>query len=350
MRRKTGHEPRVPAGALASRGRPGGGHSRSLGDYVSRGPAASSQPPQPLTTNPSRPPRRSRLGPSLPPSPRSPLLLHEHLPRNQPRARDTRPVELPDHIEQLLQRNVIHPRFDPSIPRRSRPQEQPAGPIQRPCFSRRGPQTSSGRAKPGFCFRGPARCRPDDGYATNARAQTSKCSRMRASHVWIGINGNELVAAHLPCEERQRWDRLPSQTTDCASTLAPGPATRAGKRRRRLFLSIGRLPERCRIREARRQSGDSRVGRHHTRAAHKDGPNRRRRAVPRARKRARVRRRNQPCQPGRRRRRDDLRWRTSEKAHRPLADYGAGFLQAFAQIATISSGTSRPTSVWTVNA
>ena len=43
-------------------------------------------------------------------------------------------------------------------------------------------------------------------------------------------------------------------------------------------------------------------------------------------------------------------WQTAEQAHRPLADYGAAFLRALAEIAAISTGTRRPISVWTVNA
>jgi hypothetical protein len=43
-------------------------------------------------------------------------------------------------------------------------------------------------------------------------------------------------------------------------------------------------------------------------------------------------------------------WQTAEQAHRPLAQYGAAFLKALAQIAAISTGTRRPISVWTVNA
>jgi hypothetical protein len=42
-------------------------------------------------------------------------------------------------------------------------------------------------------------------------------------------------------------------------------------------------------------------------------------------------------------------WQTPQQAHRPLADYGAAFLKALAQIAGISTGTRRPISVWTVN-
>ncbi|HUL46777.1 MAG TPA: hypothetical protein VLV25_06740 [Steroidobacteraceae bacterium] len=43
-------------------------------------------------------------------------------------------------------------------------------------------------------------------------------------------------------------------------------------------------------------------------------------------------------------------WQTAQQAHRPLADYGAAYLKALAQIAGISTGTRRPISVWTVNA
>jgi hypothetical protein len=43
-------------------------------------------------------------------------------------------------------------------------------------------------------------------------------------------------------------------------------------------------------------------------------------------------------------------WQTAQQAHRPLANYGAAFLKALAQIAAISTGTRRPISVWTVNA
>jgi hypothetical protein len=43
-------------------------------------------------------------------------------------------------------------------------------------------------------------------------------------------------------------------------------------------------------------------------------------------------------------------WQTAEQAHRPLAEYGAAFLRALAEIAAISTGTRRPISVWTVNA
>jgi hypothetical protein len=43
-------------------------------------------------------------------------------------------------------------------------------------------------------------------------------------------------------------------------------------------------------------------------------------------------------------------WQTEAQAHRPLADYGAAFLKALAQIAATSTGTRRPISVWTVNA
>jgi hypothetical protein len=38
------------------------------------------------------------------------------------------------------------------------------------------------------------------------------------------------------------------------------------------------------------------------------------------------------------------------QAQRPLAEYGAAFLKALAQIGAISTGTRRPITVWTVNA
>jgi predicted SnoaL-like aldol condensation-catalyzing enzyme len=43
-------------------------------------------------------------------------------------------------------------------------------------------------------------------------------------------------------------------------------------------------------------------------------------------------------------------WQTEAQAGRPLAEYGAAFLKALAQIAAISTGNRRPITVWTVNA
>jgi hypothetical protein len=43
-------------------------------------------------------------------------------------------------------------------------------------------------------------------------------------------------------------------------------------------------------------------------------------------------------------------WETETQAHRALADYGKAFLQALANVASISTGTRRPISVWNVNA
>jgi hypothetical protein len=43
-------------------------------------------------------------------------------------------------------------------------------------------------------------------------------------------------------------------------------------------------------------------------------------------------------------------WETETQARRALADYGSAFLQALAGIASISTGTRRPISVWDVNA
>jgi hypothetical protein len=45
-----------------------------------------------------------------------------------------------------------------------------------------------------------------------------------------------------------------------------------------------------------------------------------------------------------------LLWQTEEQARRPLAEYGAEFLRALADLAEISTGTRRPISVWAVNA
>ncbi len=43
-------------------------------------------------------------------------------------------------------------------------------------------------------------------------------------------------------------------------------------------------------------------------------------------------------------------WDQEDEARRPLADYGAAFLKALANVAAISTGTRRPISVWEVNA
>lgn len=43
-------------------------------------------------------------------------------------------------------------------------------------------------------------------------------------------------------------------------------------------------------------------------------------------------------------------WDTEPQARRALADYGGAFLKALASVATISTGTRRPISVWQVNA
>ena len=43
-------------------------------------------------------------------------------------------------------------------------------------------------------------------------------------------------------------------------------------------------------------------------------------------------------------------WETEAQARRALAEYGSAFLQALANVASISTGTRRPISVWDVNA
>ena len=43
-------------------------------------------------------------------------------------------------------------------------------------------------------------------------------------------------------------------------------------------------------------------------------------------------------------------WERQEQAVRPLAEYGAAFLKALANVAAISTGTRSPISIWEVNA
>src|ERR687886_1935773 len=43
-------------------------------------------------------------------------------------------------------------------------------------------------------------------------------------------------------------------------------------------------------------------------------------------------------------------WETEAQARRALAEYGAAFLKALANVTAISTGTRRPNSVWAVNA
>jgi hypothetical protein len=43
-------------------------------------------------------------------------------------------------------------------------------------------------------------------------------------------------------------------------------------------------------------------------------------------------------------------WDSEAQARRPLAEYGAAFLKALANVAAISTGTRNPISVWDVNA
>jgi hypothetical protein len=43
-------------------------------------------------------------------------------------------------------------------------------------------------------------------------------------------------------------------------------------------------------------------------------------------------------------------WETEAQARRALSEYGGGFLKALANVATISTGTRSPISVWEVNA
>jgi len=43
-------------------------------------------------------------------------------------------------------------------------------------------------------------------------------------------------------------------------------------------------------------------------------------------------------------------WDQEDEARRPLADYGAAFLKALANVAAITTGNRGPISVWEVNA